>query len=324
MQPKDISDGLKKLHKSSFIDYWEPSYDKMYDTAFKTIADKITHHISRPVYHKKKLWTYLGAGSAIKNRPIYTFAIEEPQSINNVLILRRRYFLNSNILKPQTPPGGIVKRIKENLKKQDVSKVDKCSTYYKSKNGTLSAINNVFFITLDSTFDDIIKFNKSFKSYYGQRTENDIEEWKEFYEIKRLEEALQLKFQGNLTNPELLILNELKLSEYIDKLPYPYPLSDNIKTLKNFLFRSYIIHLFCRNYNLIPEEFIKNFMTKSGRKKFLDEENQWEVEYQQEKEREEMEALWYGRCMQDAIDERKEIESELKYLSENGGDWIFD
>ena len=320
MRPNELSDGIKRLHKSSFVDYWEPSYEETYNAAYKIIGDKITPLISRPFYYKKSLETYIGAGCVVKNRPIYTFAKEDCESIHNVLILRRRYFINNDVLEPQSPPGGTIKRIKENLKKQDVSKVSKDSIYYKSKNGTLSALENVFFITLDTTLDDIIKINKSLKNFSYTHSDSDKGEWRKIYELKQLESMLKLDFDGDITKPELLILNEYKISEYIKDLPHPNLLNSNIQNLKRFIFSQYIIHLFCRKFSKGPEYVIEKFMTPLGRKKYEEENHNRDLENNKRWER-------YCRDMESRqayFDEKKEIESELKDLSENGGDWIFD
>ena len=113
MREEDLSDELKKLHKSArFMTFWEPSTTVKYNTAYKVIAHKIISIISKEVYDNGNFIGYNGeVGKIIQHRPIYTLiskTVNHPSTYgSNILILRRRQFYNSWVIAPQMPFGGL-------------------------------------------------------------------------------------------------------------------------------------------------------------------------------------------------------------------------
>ena len=331
MREEDISDDILDFHKSSYITYWEPSTEQKFNSAFKVIARKIFHIISSPVYDNEGNFKgYRGeAQYMIKNRPIYTLITQkEPKSNNpfwsdsNILILRRRSYYFDHIIEPQMPLGGIIGYIKACLKNQDVTKVSEYSRFYKSTTGTLSYMENVFMLEIPSSFDNLTtENNEVFFNIVSPQLKNKHG----FPQDPKLENKLRFLIQENATPPELLVLNEITLSDFISNYEKEngFTLYSDIKRLQKFLFNHFIVHLLSRELNIPFTEVIQLYLTPHGREKYNLEDD----EYKEECKRDEEYREEYARCQADKAkwqDYEKELQDELNYIRNNGGDWIDD
>lgn len=333
MREADLSDDILAFHRSQEITHWEPSTEEKYNSAFKVIARKLFAIISSPVYDKDGNFIgYNGeARSIVKNRPLYTLICHsEPTSVitpltdSNIMILRRRYFSDFKYIIPtQMPIEGIINYLKVCLKNQDVSKVCEHSRFFNSNQGTLSMMENISFLTIPSSFDKVIETNNvilsnienpQFKNEHG------------FDKDPELEYNLRLMMQKNITSPELLILNEIRLADYISSKEKSNEIlfdSFNINRLQNSLLQQYWIHILSRELGISLQETITNFMTSEGRNKYNDEQEVYEEECREYEE-------YMEECAQEQAERsqwksyEKDLRDELDYIRNNGGDWTDD
>lgn len=331
MREEDISEDIINFHKSSYITYWEPSTEQRFNSAFKVIARKIFHIISSPVYDNEgKVKGYRGeANYMIKNRPIYTLITQkEPTSNNpfwsdsNILILRRRSYYFDHIIEPQMPIGGIIGYIKACLKNQDMSEISEYSRFYKSTTGTLSHMEDISMLEIPSSFDKLAtENNEIFSNIVNPQLKNKHG----FTQEPKLEYNLRFLIQENATPPELLVLDEITLSDFISKYEKEnrFTLYSDIKRLQNFLFNHYLAHLLSRELNIPFNNFIKSYLTPPGREKYNLEEEEYEEECRREEEYEE-ECARYQAEKAEWQDYEKELKDELNDIRNNGGDWIDD
>lgn len=335
MREEDLSDEIHALHKTPEITHWEPSTEEKFDKAFKVIARKLFSIISSPVFDKDgNFQGYNGQAHSIeKNRPLYTIITHEEPTENitrftdsNIMILRRRTFdLFRHIIPPQLPIGGIIGYLKVCLKNQDISKVCENSRFFKSTQGTLSMMDNVSIITLPSSFDKVVETNNSICSNIENphfRTEHG------FSRNPELEYQLGFLMKKGLTPPEFLILNEIKLADYIStsqkQRDFKFQsMSSNIKDLQDSLLHQYCIHLLSRELGITSKEVITKFLTSEGRNKYNNEQSIFEDAYRQDEEyRKECARFEYEKSQWNSYE--KDLNDELDYIRNNGGDWIDD
>lgn len=315
MRVEDLNEDLLYLHKTEFVNKWEPSTLENFNYAYKVVARQIVSIISHPVYKDGVLLGYSGEANRIyKNRPIYTLITKDKHYPidSNILILRRRSHYQSIVICPQSPPGAIISYVRKCLQNQDINNVSEKSRFFKSQKGTVALLENVSTITIPSSFDDVRTYNNEMLSY--DYNPSNIDYWDR--EDLKIQHDIFFLLQKNITPPEYLILNENKIADYQKGEQIRYAST----RLNNFLFSSYLIFLLSRELCVIPEKIIKQYMTIDGRKKYLDEESQVEQECKKEEDEAMREAKseYEERCYED------ELKSEIDYIRNNGGDWIDD
>lgn len=315
MRVEDLNEDLLYLHKTEFVNKWEPSTLENFNYAYKVVARQIVSIISHPVYKDGVLSGYSGEANRIyKNRPIYTLITKDKHyPIDaNILILRRRSHYQSIVICPQSPPEAIISYVRKCLQNQDINNVSEKSRFFKSQNGTVALLENVSTITIPSSFDNVKTYNNEMLSY--DYNPSNIDYWDR--EDLKIQHDIFFLLQKNITPPEYLILNENKIADYLKGEQVRYAST----RLNNFLFSSYLIFLLSRELCVIPEKIIKQYMTIDGRKKYLNEESQVEQEWKKEEDEAMREAKseYEERCYED------ELKSEIDYIRNNGGDWIDD
>lgn len=317
MRIEDLSNEFLKYHMSDNMDYWIPSNEEDFDYAFRKLAAKLVPIISRPLIVKNKVYSYISSVDGDKRRPIYSLITSEDPSTNpysgcNTIILGRRVLgseCTGYVLAPQFPKKGIINYIKKSLKNQDMSCLPKDHPDYNNPKGNIKFLEGTQWWIIPASMTSVI---------------NDIARISDLTdEIFTYSNArkLHLLYADGIYPREILSLNELEISKALLETTH---YDRGLCFLRRIHFFQYIVHLLSDYLNMSPTQVIENYNTESGRQLYATERakhNELIEEY--EKIREEELRDWYESQNVDKKDPYG-IDSEMDYIRNNGGDWIYD